>query len=89
MTILYSDPIFLRHETGRHVEVPACLRSVTTRLEARGLSRQCTTGTYASLRPERVTRVHEPDVVQRARQVAEFGGGMLDADTACPGVLGR
>jgi acetoin utilization deacetylase AcuC-like enzyme len=81
MTILYSDPIFLRHETGRHVEVPARLRSITTRLETRGLGRQCTSGGFAPLTPARVTRVHGSEVVQRARQVAECGGGMLDADT--------
>jgi acetoin utilization deacetylase AcuC-like enzyme len=81
MTLLYTDPIFLRHETGRHVEVPARLRSITARLETAGLCRQWTPGSYQPLTPEKVILVHDPAVVERARAMADQGGGMLDADT--------
>lgn len=81
MTILFTDPIFLRHETGRHIEIPARLRSITKRLETSGLAGRCTAGTYQPLTPASVARVHDPAVVERARAVAEAGGGMLDADT--------
>ena len=81
MTLLYTDPLFLRHETGRHVEIPGRLLAITKRLDATGLSRQCTPGIYTPLTPESVLRVHEPAVLERARKTAERGGGMLDADT--------
>jgi acetoin utilization deacetylase AcuC-like enzyme len=81
MTLLYTDPLFLRHETGRHVEVPARLRSIVTRLEASGLSGECTPGGYKPLTPDSALGVHDAAVVERVRTVAEHGGGMLDADT--------
>src|SRR4051812_12591556 len=47
MTILYTDPLFLKHETGpRHPETAARLRSVTARLEKAGLVKKCVAGTY-------------------------------------------
>jgi acetoin utilization deacetylase AcuC-like enzyme len=85
MTLLFRDPLFLEHETGRHPENPGRLRSITTRLEKTGLSEQCQAGVYQPLPPETVMQVHEPAVVQRARALADEGGGYLDADTVvCP-----
>ncbi len=81
MPLLYTDPLFLRHETGHHVEVPARLRSITDRLISTGLDQRCLPGTYEPVSPDIALRVHEPTVVVRAKQVAEAGGGMLDADT--------
>lgn len=81
MPLLYTDPLFLEHETGRHVEIPARLRAITARLESAGLLDRCPRGTYQPLAAEAVERLHSPTVLQRARQVAERGGGMLDADT--------
>jgi acetoin utilization deacetylase AcuC-like enzyme len=81
MTLLYTDPLFLRHETGSHPETPERLRSITARLEAAGLPGRCRPGTYRPLSEEEVAVVHDPDMVQRARETAEQGGGWLDADT--------
>jgi acetoin utilization deacetylase AcuC-like enzyme len=81
MTLLYSDPLFLEHETGRHVEVPARLQAITARLQQSGLDRRCTPGSYQPLAEEAVTRVHDPAQVRRARELAEYGGGRLDPDT--------
>ena len=81
MTVLFTDPIFLRHETGRHVEVPDRLRFITTRLDHGGLTQQCMPGIYKPLTAEDVLRVHDPEVVQRVQSLAEQGGGRLDADT--------
>ena len=36
MTLLVRDPLFQRHETGRHPESPARLRSIEARLETAG-----------------------------------------------------
>ncbi len=81
MTLLYTDPIFLRHETGHHVEVPARLVSITNRLKKAGLISRCGRGIFTPLLAETVERLHNPAVVRLARRVSEQGGGMLDADT--------
>jgi acetoin utilization deacetylase AcuC-like enzyme len=81
MTLLYSDPLFLEHETGRHVETPARLRAITGRLQQAGLDRRCAAGSYRPLTEEAVATVHDPLQVRRARELAEHGGGRLDPDT--------
>jgi acetoin utilization deacetylase AcuC-like enzyme len=81
MTLLYTDPLFLRHETGRHPETADRLRAVTARLESAGLPARCRRGTYQPLAEETVAQLHSPRVVQRVREVAEQGGGRLDPDT--------
>jgi acetoin utilization deacetylase AcuC-like enzyme len=81
MTILYTDPIFLEHETGRHPENPGRLRSITARLEKAGLIQECKAGTFRPLTEAALSAVHEPGVAARAKALAEQGGGYLDADT--------
>jgi acetoin utilization deacetylase AcuC-like enzyme len=81
MTLLYSDPLFLRHETGRHPESADRLRSVSARLASAGLVERCTPGTYAPLGEDVVSQVHAPEMVERVRQAARQGGGWLDGDT--------
>jgi acetoin utilization deacetylase AcuC-like enzyme len=81
MTLLYTDPLFLKHETGNHPETPDRLRAVTARLMKAGLDKMCGAGEYKPLTEEVVRTVHDAKVVQAAKQVAEHGGGRLDADT--------
>lgn len=81
MTLLISDPLFLEHETGRHVEIPARLRAITNRLEQSGLIERCRRGSYVPLTPEAVAQAHDPVVIERARRVSQAGGGFLDGDT--------
>ena len=81
MTLLYTDPLFLKHETGRHVEVPDRLRAITARLDKAGLAKKCTPGTYEPLTEEAVARVHAAKQVQQVKQVAAHGGGHIDPDT--------
>ena len=81
MTLLYTDPIFLRHETGTHPEKPARLRSIARRLDASGLAQRCTGGTFQPMTEEEVGRLHAPAMISAIKQVAARGGGMLDADT--------
>lgn len=81
MTLLYSDPLFLKHETGPHPETADRLRAITARLNKRELVKQCTPGTYQPLTEDAVAKIHNPKMIHRAKQVAEHGGGMLDADT--------
>ncbi len=81
MTLLYSDPLFLNHETGHHPERPDRLRSITARLDAAGLPARCTAGSWRPVSEERLLAVHSEGQVRRAKQLAVQGGGSLDPDT--------
>ncbi len=81
MTILYTDPLFLKHDTGDHPEKADRLRAVTTRLLKAGLDKMCQAGEYKPLTEEAVRAVHDAKQVQAAKQIAEHGGGRIDADT--------
>jgi acetoin utilization deacetylase AcuC-like enzyme len=82
MTILYTDPYFLQHDTGHHPENANRLRSITARLEMAGLVLKCKTGSYQPLTEEVIARVHEPRQVAQVKRLAEHGGGYVEADTA-------
>ncbi len=85
MTLLYSDPVFLEHDTGRHPENAERLRRVWQRLEAANLLSRCHAGAFQAAGRESILAVHEPQVFERAKTMAERGGGYLDPDTAvCP-----
>jgi acetoin utilization deacetylase AcuC-like enzyme len=79
--ILFSDPLFQRHETGKHPEQPARLAAIANRLDSAGLLAKCKPGTYVPLTAQAVGEVHDTDVVTRAEQLAAAGGGWLEADT--------
>src|SRR5690242_1005523 len=85
MTILISDPLFQRHDTGRHPEQPARLAVIQSRLENAGLVAQCKAGSYTPLTEAEIGAIHAPAVIADAKRLAESGGGWLDADTRlCP-----
>src|SRR5687768_5550418 len=54
VTLLFTDPLFLKHDTGRHPETSDRLRSITTRLEKAGLVKKCAAGTCKPLTEEAV-----------------------------------
>src|SRR5579885_2702248 len=81
MTLLYADPLFLRHETGAHPECPDRLRSITATLEKSGLAGRCTPGAFQPLTEEEVEQLHSREMIAAARRLAEHGGGRLDPDT--------
>jgi len=81
MTILYSDPLFLKHDTGQHPENADRLRSITALLEKTGLAKRCSHGKYTPLSEETVGKLHAPKLVAQVKQVAEHGGRRLDVDT--------
>jgi acetoin utilization deacetylase AcuC-like enzyme len=83
MTILYTDPLFLKHDTGsHHPETSRRLEGVTGRLAKTELSKICVHGTFEPLSEEAVSKVHAPAQVRTVRRFAENGGGHIDADTA-------
>lgn len=81
MTLLFSDPIFLTHDTGAHPECPDRLRSVSAQLAKSSLADKCARGAFQPIAEAEVARVHAPEQIARARQTAARGGGMLDPDT--------
>jgi len=78
--LLYSDPRFLDHDTGRHPENANRLRSILARLEKAALVQECTARPFQPLPVEKVTELHDRSVATQAKEVAE-SGGYLDADT--------
>jgi acetoin utilization deacetylase AcuC-like enzyme len=81
MTLLYTDPLFLKHDTGAHPETANRLRAITARLEKAGLPAKCQAGTYKPLTEDAVTALHSPRQVTAAKQLAMHGGGRVDPDT--------
>jgi acetoin utilization deacetylase AcuC-like enzyme len=81
MVLLFTDPLFLEHETGNHPETPERLRAVTARLQATGLAGRCGVGVYQPLAVKALAAVHDRAMVSRAQELARRGGGRLDPDT--------
>ncbi len=81
MTLLYYDPHFLAHATGRHPERPQRLKQVAARLEQTGLMSECPRPAWQPATREQLERVHTPQHIDHVFQVAAQGGGMLDPDT--------
>ena len=63
MTLLYTDPAFLDHDTGPHPETAERLRAIGTMLDETGLRGRCTPGRFAPLDPTALLTVHTPQVV--------------------------
>ncbi len=82
MTLLYYDPRFLEHDTGRgHPERPFRLQQIISRLESSGLATDCTRPTWQSASHARLELVHEPGHIDRVAALAARGGGHFDPDT--------
>ncbi|MBI2804444.1 MAG: histone deacetylase [Planctomycetes bacterium] len=81
MTILFTDPLFQHHETGRHPERPARLAAIQSRLENAGLVAQCAKGAFTPLTAQAVCEIHTAEVVKIIHELAASGGGWLEADT--------
>jgi acetoin utilization deacetylase AcuC-like enzyme len=81
MTLLYSDPRFLDHDTGAHPEQPERLRQITKHLEQTGLAATCRRPDWRPVSRTRLELVHEPGYIDRIVATAQRGGGRLDPDT--------
>jgi acetoin utilization deacetylase AcuC-like enzyme len=83
MTLLYYDPRFLEHDTGRgHPERPQRLHPVIVRLDSTGLVGSCQRPAWSPASRSRLELVHEPGHIDRIAALAARGGGWLDPDTA-------
>jgi acetoin utilization deacetylase AcuC-like enzyme len=81
MTLLYRSPLFLEHDTGRHVETADRLRAIEAGLEANELPARCAAGTFGPLTADQVRALHTPEMVALVRRAAEAGGRRIDPDT--------
>jgi acetoin utilization deacetylase AcuC-like enzyme len=75
------DPVYLKHDTGQHVEVAARLEAIISHLEKTGLKKQLT---FIKPRPatiDEIALVHQRDYIKEIEETAGRGGGWLDPDT--------
>jgi acetoin utilization deacetylase AcuC-like enzyme len=79
--VLFSDPLFERHDTGQHPECADRLRAIRTRLAKSELLSRTTAGTIRSATEDELSRIHPVKYQQVVREFAENGGGRLDPDT--------
>lgn len=81
MPLLYSDPRFLEHDTGRHPERAERLRQITAHLDTTGLAAKCRRVEWQPVTLERLTRVHDRAYTESVTKFAASGGGRIDPDT--------
>ncbi len=82
MTLLLYDDIYLRHDTGpSHPENYKRLECIVDHLKTTGLWDKSTLMNPRAATVEEIALVHERAYIDRARQLAEAGGGQLDPDT--------
>ncbi len=78
---VFTDPVFLQHETGRHPESPSRLEAIRRRLTDDRIRQLGTLGPIRRATIPEVTRIHGKDYIKRLEKMAADGGGRLDADT--------
>jgi len=75
------DPIYLKHDTGQHVENAQRLVAVMTCLEESGLKQQLEYIKPRAATAEEIALVHSPELIAQIQVMAKKGGGWLDSDT--------
>jgi acetoin utilization deacetylase AcuC-like enzyme len=78
---LVYDPVYLRHDTGKHVENSGRLEAILSNLQKTGIISQ-----LVSLSPRPATlaelaAVHDKRHIENIQAVCRSGGGPLDSDT--------
>ncbi|MFC2042402.1 histone deacetylase, partial [Chloroflexota bacterium] len=75
------DPIYLKHDTGQHVENIHRLEAIMAHLEQTGLKKQLTPIKPRAATLEEVSQVHHKQYISDIEETASRGGGWLDPDT--------
>jgi acetoin utilization deacetylase AcuC-like enzyme len=75
------DPVYLKHDTGQHVEVAARLEAIIAYLEKTGLKKQLTLIEPRPATVDEIALVHQRDYIKEIEETARRGGGWLDPDT--------
>ncbi len=82
MTLLYTDPLFLEHDTGRHPERAERLRAIDAMLDRTKLRERATRGeTRVATRAE-IARLHDETYIDHVRKFCEDPQGRIEGDTA-------
>lgn len=81
VTLLYTDPLFLQHQTGAHPERPLRVATIDAQLHETGLAARCTRPTWDPATTEQLARIHEPRYLDVLRHFAADGGGRIEVDT--------
>jgi len=74
-------PIYLKHDTGQHVENARRLEAIISHLEQTRLIEQLTAIEPRAASIEELLLVHHKEHVSQIQEVARRGGGWLDPDT--------
>lgn len=78
---LVYDPVYLKHDTGQHVESARRLETTISHLEQTPLRQQLTLIKPRAASTEEISLVHDNQYISHIRDVAQRGGGWLDVDT--------
>lgn len=78
---VFSDPLFLQHETGRHPENAGRLRAVHQRLESLRGELSFREGSPKAATDDQLQAVHSPEYLDQLQTLHRRGGGQLDPDT--------
>ena len=74
-------PIYLKHDTGGHVENAGRLEAIISHLEQTQLKQKLTAIEPRAASIEELSLVHHKQHISQIQEVAQKGGGWLDADT--------
>lgn len=74
-------PVYLKHDTGQHVENARRLEAIISHLEQTGLKQQLTPIEPRAASVEELSLVHQEQHILHVHDVAQRGGGWLDPDT--------
>ncbi len=75
------NPIYLKHDTGQHVEVAARLEAIISHIEQTGLTSQLTLIEPRPATVAEIALVHRREYIKEIEEKAARGGGWLDPDT--------
>jgi len=75
------DPVYLKHDTGQHPENASRLEAIISHLEQTQLIHQLTLIQPRAALIEELSSVHSEQYISHVQEVAQRGGGWLDADT--------
>jgi len=81
MTLLYTSPRMLEHETGKHPERADRLRQVVRHLERTELDTRCLRPEWQPASATALLRCHTAEHIAALEKYAASGGGQVEADT--------
>ena len=81
MTLLYTSPRMLDHDTGKHPERADRLRQVVRHLERTELDTRCQRPVWQPAPVEALLRCHTAEHIAALQKYAASGGGQVEDDT--------